>query len=379
MCPLEQVTPKECARPVQPCLDRLFGDVEAGAGFGGAEPFDFAQDEHRSVRIGSWSIAGAQQVPQLAGECLPFRIRFRRADRHRRRLLSCAGLERDGSSLAPHPGERFVQCDPCEPGRELSPSLERREMQVGIDVGLLHHVLDFRFAAEDGAHRPIDALVVPAHQHFEQRAVPGQHPRDDRIVGQLARFGGWVTGREHRVIPRCCYRVPDSRKVPADELPASHETCRPLATPLRREGNMRTKDIDIAWRLLRYGLGTGAFLAGLDKFFNLLTTWTMYLNPLVLRFVPVSADVFMRSVGVVEMAVGAAILTRWPREGAAIASIWLLSIAVNLLTQGAFFDVAVRDVEMAIGAAALALLSNARLAASQAPTTSATTTLRRSA
>lgn len=142
---------------------------------------------------------------------------------------------------------------------------------------------------------------------------------------------------------------------------------------------MRTKDIDIAWRLLRYGLGTGAFLAGLDKFFNLLTTWTMYLNPLVLRFVPVTADVFMRSVGVVEMAVGAAILTRWPREGAAIASIWLLSIAVNLLTQGAFFDVAVRDVEMAIGAAALALLSNARLAASQAPTTSATTTLRRSA
>ncbi len=142
---------------------------------------------------------------------------------------------------------------------------------------------------------------------------------------------------------------------------------------------MRTRDIDVAWRLLRYGLGLGAFLAGLDKFLNLLTTWTMYLNPLALKVIPVSADTFMRSAGAVEMIVGAAILTRWPREGAAIASAWLVAIAVSLVAQGSFFDIAVRDAEMAIGAAALALLSNARIAASARQVPSAATALRRSA
>lgn len=142
---------------------------------------------------------------------------------------------------------------------------------------------------------------------------------------------------------------------------------------------MRTRDIELAWRLLRYGLGLGAFLAGLDKFLNLLTTWTMYLNPLALKLIPLSADTFMRGVGAVEMVVGAAILTRWPREGAAIASAWLMAIAVSLATQGSFFDIAVRDVEMAVGAAALALLSNARIAASARENAPAATALRRSA
>lgn len=115
-----------------------------------------------------------------------------------------------------------------------------------------------------------------------------------------------------------------------------------------------------AWWALRLGLGLGPFLAGLDKFFNLLTDWGMYLSPWVERLLPISGGAFMRVVGVVEMIVGLAILTSWTRIGSYIAAIWLVAIAGNLLTTGMFFDLAVRDLEIAIGAFALARLTEAR-------------------
>lgn len=118
--------------------------------------------------------------------------------------------------------------------------------------------------------------------------------------------------------------------------------------------------LDAARMALRVGLGLAAFLAGLDKYVGLLADWPAYLAPAVVSVLPVSPDVFMRIVGVVEMAVGAAILTRWPREGAWIAMVWLLAIASNLVLTGRFFDVAVRDVEMAIAAFALVRLTEAR-------------------
>ena len=118
--------------------------------------------------------------------------------------------------------------------------------------------------------------------------------------------------------------------------------------------------LDAARMALRVGLGMAAFLAGLDKYVGLLADWPGYLAPAVASVLPVSPDVFMRIVGVVEMAVGAAILTRWPREGAWVAMAWLLAIACNLVLTGRFFDVAVRDVEMAIAAFALVRLTEAR-------------------
>ncbi len=121
--------------------------------------------------------------------------------------------------------------------------------------------------------------------------------------------------------------------------------------------------LDAPWWALRVGLGLGPFLAGLDKFFNLLTNWGMYLSPVAERFLPVSSAVFMRAVGVVEMIVGLAILTRWTREGAYVAMVWLLAIAVNLLSTGMFFDLAVRDVEIALAAFTLARLTEVRASA----------------
>ena len=111
---------------------------------------------------------------------------------------------------------------------------------------------------------------------------------------------------------------------------------------------------------LRIGYGAVPFLAGLDKFTNLLTRWTDYLNPLALKIVPVDAATFMKGIGVVEMIVGLAILTRFPRLGAYVAAAWLVAIALNLLTMGAFLDVAVRDLLLAVGAFTLARLAEVR-------------------
>jgi len=114
-----------------------------------------------------------------------------------------------------------------------------------------------------------------------------------------------------------------------------------------------------AWWALRLGLGITTFLAGLDKFFNLLTNWGMYLSPMAERFLPFSANTLMHLAGVVEMLVGLAILTRFPRSGAYAAAAWLLSIAANLVTAN-FYDLALRDVNLAIAAFALARLAEHR-------------------
>lgn len=123
------------------------------------------------------------------------------------------------------------------------------------------------------------------------------------------------------------------------------------------------RGLDSAWWALRIGLGLGPFLAGLDKFFNILTDWGMYLSPLAERLLPVSPVVFIRTVGVVEMIVGLAILTRWTRIGSYVAMVWLVSIAGNLVSTGMFYDLAVRDLEIALAAYTLARLTGARDAA----------------
>ena len=116
--------------------------------------------------------------------------------------------------------------------------------------------------------------------------------------------------------------------------------------------------LEPAYWALRIGLGAGAFLAGLDKFFDVLADWGMYLSPLAERLLPVGAEAFMRLVGVVEMAVGAALLAGYTRRGAYVMMAWLLAIAVNLVTTGMFYDLALRDVEIALAAFTLARLTD---------------------
>ena len=124
-----------------------------------------------------------------------------------------------------------------------------------------------------------------------------------------------------------------------------------------------TKGLNSAWWALRIGLGLGPFLAGLDKFFNLLADWGMYLSPKIEALLPVSGATFMHVVGVIEMAVGLAILVGWTRIFGYVAAAWLVAIAGNLVTTGMFYDLAVRDLEIAIAAYTLARLTEARQAA----------------
>jgi uncharacterized membrane protein YphA (DoxX/SURF4 family) len=118
--------------------------------------------------------------------------------------------------------------------------------------------------------------------------------------------------------------------------------------------------LDQGWWILRIGLGLGPFLAGLDKYFNLLANWPGYISPLALKILPFSGQTFMHIVGVIEMLVGLAILTKWTRLGAYVASAWLIAIALNLVSTGMCFDIAVRDVEMALAAFVLARMTEVR-------------------
>lgn len=106
---------------------------------------------------------------------------------------------------------------------------------------------------------------------------------------------------------------------------------------------------------LRLGYGLVPIVAGADKFTNLLTDWEQYLSPAAERMLPVKGRTFMKLVGVVEIAAGLAVLSR-TRFGAYLVSGWLGAIALNLLSSK-HYDIAARDALLAVGAYALARLS----------------------
>ncbi len=117
--------------------------------------------------------------------------------------------------------------------------------------------------------------------------------------------------------------------------------------------------VESARQALRVAFAVVPFLAGLDKFFNLLADWPRYLSPAAQAILPVSGQTFMYVAGVVEMVVGVAIVTRWTVIGSYVAAVWLVAIAVNLVASGNFLDVTVRDLVMATAAFSLARLTEA--------------------
>ena len=118
--------------------------------------------------------------------------------------------------------------------------------------------------------------------------------------------------------------------------------------------------LNAAWWALRIAIGAGPIAAGVDNYYNKLTDWTMYLSPLATKMLPVKDTTFMHIVGVVETIAGIIVLTHWTKIGSYIVCLWLLAIAANLLTSGMFYDLAVRDVEIAVAAFALSQLSAVR-------------------
>ena len=111
-----------------------------------------------------------------------------------------------------------------------------------------------------------------------------------------------------------------------------------------------------AYQILRAGFTVAPIIAGLDKFFNLLVNWDQYLPSFVNNLTGGHGHELMLAVGVIEIVAGLGVAFK-PRIFAYVVSAWLLLIVVNLLMIPGFFDVALRDFGLSLGALALARLS----------------------
>jgi hypothetical protein len=107
--------------------------------------------------------------------------------------------------------------------------------------------------------------------------------------------------------------------------------------------------------LLRIGFTAPPIIFGVDKFTNVLTNWQAYLAPWIVDMSPLSAHQVMLVVGVIEI-VGVAVAIK-PRYAAYVVAAWLAGIIVNLLSYPGFYDVALRDVGLLLGALFLARLA----------------------
>jgi uncharacterized membrane protein YphA (DoxX/SURF4 family) len=121
-----------------------------------------------------------------------------------------------------------------------------------------------------------------------------------------------------------------------------------------------SRELNAGYWALRIAFGLGPLMAGLDKFGNFLVNWEKYLSPVAQTWLPISALRFMHIVGVVEIIVGLAILFGATRMFGYIAMIWLWCIAANLISSGNYYDIALRDILLGIGAYALARVTEAR-------------------
>jgi hypothetical protein len=126
-----------------------------------------------------------------------------------------------------------------------------------------------------------------------------------------------------------------------------------LPTAIRREA---TTPVYQAYQLLHVAFVVAPIVAGADKFFDLLTNWDAYLAPAVARLLPIGAHGFMMIVGVIEIAAGIFVLLK-PKIAAYIVCAWILGIIGNLLIAGQFYDIALRDLGLALAALALARLA----------------------
>lgn len=111
-----------------------------------------------------------------------------------------------------------------------------------------------------------------------------------------------------------------------------------------------------AYQILHFGFTIAPIAAGLDKFLHLLVNWDQYLAPLIPRLLHIPGHTFMLAVGVIEIVAGVLVAIR-PRIGAYVVAAWLAGIIINLLLIPGYFDVALRDFGLLLGAVALGRLA----------------------
>jgi hypothetical protein len=111
-----------------------------------------------------------------------------------------------------------------------------------------------------------------------------------------------------------------------------------------------------AYQILHFGFTVAPIVAGVDKFLHLLTDWDKYLPPVVNNALGGNGHMFMNAVGVIEIVAGIGVFLK-PKIFGYVVGFWLLAIIVNLLLIPGYYDVALRDLGLALGAFALARLS----------------------
>jgi len=112
----------------------------------------------------------------------------------------------------------------------------------------------------------------------------------------------------------------------------------------------------LAYRILQFGFTVAPILAGLDKFFHLLVNWDQYLPGVVANASPIPSHTLMLVVGVIEIVAGIGVALK-PRIFAYVVAAWLAVIIINLLLVPGYFDIALRDFGLLLGALALGQLS----------------------
>ena len=113
-----------------------------------------------------------------------------------------------------------------------------------------------------------------------------------------------------------------------------------------------------AFLMLRVAFAVAPIAFGIDKFANVMVHWPKYLAPWINDIVPGTAQQAIYAVGVIEIAAGLAVLVK-PRYGAWLVTAWLAGIVINLLTYSGFYDIALRDFGLMLGALTLARLAMA--------------------
>ena len=111
-----------------------------------------------------------------------------------------------------------------------------------------------------------------------------------------------------------------------------------------------------AFRILQVAFVLAPLIAGLDKFFYLLANWSNYIAPFALKILNHHDRGFMMIVGVIEIIAGLGVIYK-PRIFAYIVALWLFCIIINLLLTGTYFDIALRDFGLLLGAVSLGKLS----------------------
>lgn len=131
--------------------------------------------------------------------------------------------------------------------------------------------------------------------------------------------------------------------------------------------NSEKSNVIRAWYLLYYTYGLLPIITGIDKYFDFIADWYIYLNPAIPKFLNLTPEVFMYSIGIIEIIMGLVVFIS-PVIGGYLITAWLLIICINLISMGTHsheeyahmmrhYDIVVRDIVMAVGAYVLVLLS----------------------